>query len=85
LLCLQASDGAMLWERELRATGRTMAHEKTAVAACTPCSDGRHIFALWSSNDVAAFDLEGNLLWLRDLPRITQTRATASAWHPRRL
>ena len=67
VLCFQAGDGALLWERSMQATGRTMTHAKTCVAANTPCSDGSRVFALWSSNDLAAFDLEGNLLWLRGL------------------
>ncbi len=67
LICFSASDGSKLWERQLRATGRTMSHPKTAIAAGTPCSDGQRVFALWSCNDVAAFDLEGNLLWVRGL------------------
>jgi outer membrane protein assembly factor BamB len=83
VLCFQASDGAKLWERELRATGRTMTHPKTSVAASTPCSDGKHVFALWSSNDLAAFDLDGNLLWLRgltaDYPNVSNSLGMASS------
>ncbi len=67
LLCLAAKDGSKIWERTLRATGRTMSHKKTCVAAPTPCSDGQRVFALYSCNDLAAFDLDGNLLWLRGL------------------
>jgi len=67
VLCFQAADGVLLWERRLQATGRTMTYAKTCVAANTPCSDGSRVFALWSSNDLAAFDFEGNLLWLRGL------------------
>ena len=58
VLCFSTADGSKLWERQLHATGRTMAHPKTAVAACTPCSDGQRVFALWSCNDLAAFDLD---------------------------
>jgi outer membrane protein assembly factor BamB len=67
VICFNHEDGSKVWERQLQATGRTMSHPKTAIAAPTPCSDGRHIFAIWSSNDLVAFDLEGNLLWLRGL------------------
>jgi outer membrane protein assembly factor BamB len=67
VICFSHRDGSKLWERQLQSTGRTMSHPKTAVAAPTPCSDGRRIFAIWSSNDLAAFDLDGNLLWLRGL------------------
>lgn len=67
VICFGVKDGGKVWERQLKATGRTMAHPKTSVAASTPCSDGKRIFALWSCNDLAAFDLDGNLLWLRGL------------------
>jgi outer membrane protein assembly factor BamB len=67
VLCFSAEDGKKLWERTQRATGRTMSHKKTNVAAPTPCSDGERVFALYSSNDLVAYDLEGNLLWLRGL------------------
>jgi hypothetical protein len=83
LFCFRAGDGAKLWERQFRATGRTMSHEKTSVAACTPCSDGRTVFALWSSNDVAAFDLDGNLQWVRgltaDYPNVSNSLGMASS------
>jgi outer membrane protein assembly factor BamB len=67
LICFNAADGSKVWERQLRATGRTMTHPKASVAASTPCSDGWRVFALWSCNDVTAFDLDGNLLWVRGL------------------
>lgn len=83
LICFSAKDGARLWERQLRATGRTMTHPKTSVAASSPCSDGKHVFALWSSNDLAGFDLEGNLLWLRgltaDYPNVSNSLGMASS------
>jgi len=67
VFCFNTADGSKRWERAMRATGRTMSHTKTCVAANTPCSDGERVFALFSSNDLFAFDLEGNLLWLRGL------------------
>jgi outer membrane protein assembly factor BamB len=83
LICFNTADGAKLWERQLRATGRTMSHPKTSVAACTPCSDGRRVFAIWSSNDVAAFDLDGKLLWVRgltaDYPNASNSLGMASS------
>lgn len=67
VLCFRASDGARLWERRFFATGRTMCHEKTCVAANSPTTDGQRVFALFSSGDLVALDLEGNLLWFRGL------------------
>ena len=83
VICLDFDDGKKIWERELKATGRTMSHPKTSIAACTPCSDGKRVFALWSSNDLAAFDLDGNLLWLRgltvDYPNVSNSLGMASS------
>jgi outer membrane protein assembly factor BamB len=69
VMCLRASDGAKIWERQFWATGRTMTHPKICVATSTPCSDGKHLFAAFSSNDVLCLDLEGNLVWMRGLTR----------------
>ncbi|HUF61446.1 MAG TPA: PQQ-binding-like beta-propeller repeat protein [Verrucomicrobiales bacterium] len=67
VFCFSAVDGTALWERRFRATGRTMCHEKTNVAAPTPACDGERLFALFSSNDLFCLDFQGNLLWLRGL------------------
>ncbi|MEM7700283.1 MAG: PQQ-binding-like beta-propeller repeat protein, partial [Verrucomicrobiota bacterium] len=67
VLAFAAKDGTPLWDRRFWATGRTMAHKKTNVAAPTPVSDGERIYAFYSCNDVICLDLEGNLQWLRGL------------------
>ncbi|MEE2813491.1 MAG: PQQ-binding-like beta-propeller repeat protein [Verrucomicrobiota bacterium] len=67
VIALNTRDGSTLWHRQFWATGRTMCHSKTSVAAPTPCSDGKNIYAVFSSNDVICLDLDGNLQWLRGL------------------
>ncbi len=67
VLCFAAATGEKLWERQFWATGRTATHPTTCNAAPTPCSDGKRIFAFYSSNDVVCLDLDGNLEWFRGL------------------
>jgi outer membrane protein assembly factor BamB len=67
VLCFDARNGAEIWQRQFWATGRTMCHNKTAVAAPSPVSDGRRVFLQFSSNDVMCLDLDGNLIWMRGL------------------
>lgn len=62
-----SSSGKQLWHRQFWATGKSLCHETSANAAPTPASDGERIFAFYSSNDLIALDLEGNLLWMRGL------------------
>jgi outer membrane protein assembly factor BamB len=67
VLCLDAATGKLRWERRLWATGQTVCNPFGGVAAPTPASDGRLVFAFFSSNDLACFDLDGDLKWLRGL------------------
>ncbi len=59
--------GEIRWHRQFLATGRTMTQSKTCVAAPSPASDGKRIYALFSSNDLYCFSLDGDLLWMRSL------------------
>ncbi|MBI2823723.1 MAG: PQQ-binding-like beta-propeller repeat protein [Planctomycetia bacterium] len=75
VLCFDATSGKLRWERQFWATGRTLCHPTSSVAAPSPASDGRRIFALFSSNDLACLDLDGNLLWYRGLTHDYPTAA----------
>ena len=83
VICLDSKSGGKLWERQFWATGRTMTHEKTCVAAPTPVSDGRRLYVLFSSNDLLCLDLDGNLVWLRgltvDYPNASNSLGMASS------
>ena len=67
VVCFDAKSGEQLWHRQMWATGRTMTHPTSSTAAPTPASDGEHIFAFYSSNDLMCYDLDGNLKWYRAL------------------
>ncbi|MBT7743497.1 MAG: PQQ-binding-like beta-propeller repeat protein [Opitutae bacterium] len=67
VISINTKNGETLWERQFQATGRTVCHKKTCVAAPTAVSDGKVVVAQFSSNDVFCLDLEGNLKWLRGL------------------
>jgi outer membrane protein assembly factor BamB len=67
VLCFSAATGEPLWDRQFRATGRTVCHEVMCMATPQPCSDGERIYAYYSCNDVVCLDLDGNLVWYRGL------------------
>jgi len=83
VLCFDAKSGKRLWERKFWATGRTQCHRKMCVATPQPVSDGKRIFAFYSSNDLACLDLDGNLLWYRglthDFPNASNSLGMASS------
>jgi len=67
VLAFDAASGRLRWERQLWATGSTVCNPFGGIAAPTPASDGRRVYAFFGSNDLASFDLDGNLQWLRGL------------------
>ena len=67
ILALDRDTGRVRWHRTFWATGRTLCHPTSAIAAGTPASDGTRIVALYSSCDLIAVDLDGRLLWQRNL------------------
>ena len=83
VICANRVNGEIEWERQFWATGRTICHEKTCVAAPTPVSDGKNIYALYSSNDLICLDLDGNLKWIRglmqDYPNASNSLGLASS------
>ncbi len=65
--CVDTETGKLLWEQAFRATGRTFFYPTSSNAAPTPCSDGKSVFAFYSSNDLICLDVDGNLVWYRGL------------------
>lgn len=83
VLAFDAATGKKLWQRNFWATGPTAAHPKSSMAAPTPASDGKHVIALFATNDLFCLDLDGNVLWIRSLyeenPGATDGRGLASS------
>src|SRR5688572_2175842 len=60
--------GTILWERTAY-TGipKVKRHPKSSHAASTPVTDGKYLIAMFGSEGLYAYDLNGKLLWKQDL------------------
>jgi outer membrane protein assembly factor BamB len=67
VLCFDEKTGRKLWERQFTATGNTACHQVSNMAAPTPVTDGKAVYALFATGDLAAIDADGTLLWYRSL------------------
>lgn len=66
--CLNKRTGEILWERTaVEAVPKIKRHPKGSHAASSPATDGRHVVALFASEGLYCYDVEGNLKWKRDL------------------
>ena len=68
LLCLDARTGRIVWEKTAHeGVPKEKRHVKSTYANQTPATDGRHIATFFGSHGVHLFDMNGRLLWTRDL------------------
>lgn len=66
--CVDRKTGKILWERTA-ASGipKIMRHPKSTHASPTPATDGKHLIVSFGSEGLFAYDLNGKLLWQKDL------------------
>jgi len=71
LLCLDKSTGKILWDKlELEAVPRLERHTKATHCNSTPATDGKRIVAMFGSEGLFCFDLNGEKLWSKDLGKL---------------
>jgi outer membrane protein assembly factor BamB len=64
-LCLDARSGKELWRKVLGATDRNV--PRNNMATPSPVTDGKHVYFMYGSGDLAGLDYEGNVLWSRNI------------------
>ena len=65
LFCLDRKDGKVRWKKQL-STGN-LSKGNGNMASPSPVTDGKSVFVLYGTGDLAALDLEGKILWQRNL------------------
>lgn len=66
--CLDRDTGSIVWQKTAR-TAKPMVkrHSKSSHANPTVATDGQHLIAFFGSEGLYCYDMEGNLLWEKDL------------------
>lgn len=68
LLALDRATGKVLWQRTAHeGKPRAKHHIKATQLNATPVTDGRHVVTVMGSEGLFCYDVEGNLLWRKDL------------------
>ena len=71
LIALGRKSGAIIFDRLAHsAVPRSQRHPKATQCNSTPASDGQHIVAFFGSEGVFCFNMEGKLLWKKDLGKM---------------
>ena len=71
ILCLNKKTGKMLWEQTaVKGVPIDKRHIKSTYASSTPFTNGQLVIALFGSQGLYAYDLDGNFIWKKDLGRM---------------
>src|SRR4051812_44128987 len=66
LLCLDRKDGTVRWNKTV-VEGANMVKGRGNSSSPSPVTDGKAVYAMYSSGDLTAFDFTGKELWHRNL------------------
>jgi outer membrane protein assembly factor BamB len=68
LIALDRASGKVTWDTvAVEAIPRVQRHPKSSHCNSTPATDGRRIVAIMGSEGLFCFDMEGQLIWKKDL------------------
>ena len=67
LLCLDRTNGKLLWQQGPTYTETESAHETNPLGSSSPVTDGERVIAWFGSAGLYCYDLDGKELWQRDL------------------
>jgi outer membrane protein assembly factor BamB len=71
LVCLDKASGKILWDKlGHESVPRVERHTKATHCNSTPATDGKRIVAMFGSEGLFCFDMEGRRLWHQDLGKL---------------
>lgn len=73
LYCLDKKNGKILWEKTVhKGAPKVKRHPKASHASATPCTNGKYVVAFFASEGLYCYDMDGTLVWKKDLGVINQ-------------
>lgn len=82
-LCLQRSDGKLLWKRDAKAKQIEEFHPtEGSPASATPATDGERVVSYFGSCGLICYDFEGKELWRHELPTAVTSGSFGSGGSP---
>jgi len=83
VLAIRRSDGGIAWQKVLRqAVPHEGTHSTGTWASNSPITDGEHIYAYFGSRGLFCLDMDGNLVWEKDLGDMQTRRSFGEGSSP---
>ena len=83
ICCVDSKSGKTIWKQTLPPTTTAVSEPQgplpTGYAAPTLATDGRRVYAMFNNAELAAFSLDGKLLWVKNLGPLKNSYGHASS------
>lgn len=66
VICVDRKSGEILWDKEVLTQVPKHKREDNSYATPTPVTDGKHVYAVFSSGGIAALTMDGEVVWTND-------------------
>ena len=70
LRCYDRQTGQLLWKHEVEYAEKEQTHNTNPACAASPVSDGQRVVAWYGSAGFYCYDLDGKILWQKDLGKV---------------
>jgi outer membrane protein assembly factor BamB len=70
LRCYDRNNGELLWKHEIQYDAKDPTHDTNPQCAASPVSDGQRVIAWYGSAGLMCYDLDGKVLWQKDLGKV---------------
>jgi len=78
LICFDRKNGKKLWQHDVPYPHQETSHNDNPFCSGSPTTDGTLVYASFDSAGVVACDLDGNVVWQRNLGKLTHVFGPAS-------
>ncbi|MCP4710720.1 MAG: PQQ-like beta-propeller repeat protein, partial [Planctomycetes bacterium] len=80
--CIDKKTGKVIWEKTaFIGKPQIKRHPKNSHATPTPCTDGKHLVVFFASEGLYCYDMDGELIWKKDLGVMTQGSFRSASGH----
>ena len=83
VFCVERATGRVLWRTQVsEAFPHVGGHMSGSLASASPVTDGRHVVAFFGSQGLYCLDVEGKVLWAKDLGKMQTKHAHGEGASP---
>ena len=79
LMCFNRKNGKLIWQKGVKYSEKEPSHRTNPYCSASPVTDGKRVIVTFASAGVFCYDMDGKLLWRRDLGRQHHTWGNASS------